>query len=108
MEATRSRFCRRCSIFLRSPMRLTRWNGDEENRDETSRPTLLAAFANTQFYGDGMRIAPQADLADGTTRYLPHLDDESSRAVLYVSNGLFRTTPASRPRSNTQRRNECA
>ena len=47
------------------PMRLTRWNGEEENRDEISRPTLLAAFANTQFYGDGMRIAPQADPADG-------------------------------------------
>ena len=47
------------------PMRLTRWNGDQENRDEISRPTLLAAFANTQFYGDGMRIAPQADPADG-------------------------------------------
>ena len=30
-----------------------------------SRPTLLAAFANTQFYGDGMRIAPQADPFDG-------------------------------------------
>jgi diacylglycerol kinase family enzyme len=27
--------------------------------------TLLAAFANTQFYGDGMRIAPEADFADG-------------------------------------------
>lgn len=27
--------------------------------------TLLAAFANTQFYGDGMRIAPQADFTDG-------------------------------------------
>ena len=27
--------------------------------------TLLAAFANTQFYGDGMRIAPEASLADG-------------------------------------------
>jgi len=25
----------------------------------------LAAFANTQFYGDGMRIAPQADFTDG-------------------------------------------
>src|ERR1039457_1768197 len=47
------------------PMRLICWNGDEENRDEVSRPTLLAAFANTQFYGDGMRIAPQADPADG-------------------------------------------
>jgi diacylglycerol kinase (ATP) len=47
------------------PMRLTRWNGDQENREEISRPTLLAAFANTQFYGDGMRIAPQADPGDG-------------------------------------------
>jgi diacylglycerol kinase (ATP) len=32
---------------------------------EAGRPTLLAAFANTQFYGDGMRIAPEADFADG-------------------------------------------
>lgn len=47
------------------PMRLTRWNGADENREENSRLTLLAAFANTQFYGDGMRIAPQADPADG-------------------------------------------
>lgn len=47
------------------PMRLTRWNGDGEHREAQSRRTLLAAFANTQFYGDGMRIAPQADMADG-------------------------------------------
>ena len=26
---------------------------------------MLAAFANTQFYGDGMRIAPEADFTDG-------------------------------------------
>jgi diacylglycerol kinase (ATP) len=26
---------------------------------------LLVAFANTQFYGDGMRIAPNADFTDG-------------------------------------------
>jgi len=25
---------------------------------------LLAAFANTQYYGDGMCIAPEADMAD--------------------------------------------
>ena len=31
----------------------------------TEKLTLLAAFANTQFYGDGMRIAPEADFADG-------------------------------------------
>ena len=47
------------------PMRITRWNGKGENRDDESRLTLLAAFANTQFYGDGMRIAPQADPCDG-------------------------------------------
>jgi diacylglycerol kinase (ATP) len=44
-------------------MRLTQVNGEEHN--ETEKLTLLAAFANTQFYGDGMRIAPKADYADG-------------------------------------------
>jgi diacylglycerol kinase (ATP) len=47
------------------PMRIAFSNGSGEHRDEKSRPTLLVAFANTQFYGDGMRIAPQADMADG-------------------------------------------
>lgn len=46
-------------------MRITSWNGGGEQRDREHRLTLLAAFANTQFYGDGMRIAPQADMADG-------------------------------------------
>jgi len=49
-------------------MRLTCLNGDavEENgEDAQGKLTLLAAFANTQFFGDGMRIAPQADLTDG-------------------------------------------
>ena len=49
-------------------MRLTRVNGNDRNddaRDETEKLTLLAAFANTQYYGDGMRIAPEADFADG-------------------------------------------
>jgi diacylglycerol kinase (ATP) len=44
-------------------MRLVQVNG--ENRTEAEKLTLLAAFANTQFYGDGMRIAPEADFADG-------------------------------------------
>src|SRR6266481_1590455 len=44
-------------------MRLTRVNG--KDRTEAEGLTLLAAFANTQFYGDGMRIAPKADFADG-------------------------------------------
>jgi diacylglycerol kinase (ATP) len=43
-------------------------NGPEANDNENAKrrkPTLLAAFANTQFYGDGMRIAPQANFMDG-------------------------------------------
>jgi len=50
------------------PMRLTRWGGSNQSdqaADEKFQPTLLAAFANTQFYGDGMRIAPKADFSDG-------------------------------------------
>jgi diacylglycerol kinase (ATP) len=50
-------------------MRLTTFNGTGKgtgkNDTEAEKLTLLAAFANTQFYGDGMRIAPEADLADG-------------------------------------------
>jgi diacylglycerol kinase (ATP) len=49
-------------------LRLTQFNGTQvSNNDgaEAEKLTLLAAFANTQFYGDGMRIAPQADLTDG-------------------------------------------
>jgi len=44
-------------------MKFTYRDGDE--RGEIERFTLLAAFANTQFYGDGMRIAPKADPTDG-------------------------------------------
>jgi diacylglycerol kinase (ATP) len=44
-------------------MRLTQIDG--EDHAESEKLTLLAAFANTQFYGDGMRIAPEADFADG-------------------------------------------
>jgi diacylglycerol kinase (ATP) len=46
----------------------TQVNGRQFNDNdcaEAEKLTLLAAFANTQFYGDGMRIAPKADLADG-------------------------------------------
>lgn len=38
---------------------------DGEGRRAAAKPMLLAAFANAQFYGDGMRIAPQADFTDG-------------------------------------------
>ncbi len=44
-------------------MRLTQVDGKDHT--EAEKLTLLAAFANTQFYGDGMRIAPEADFADG-------------------------------------------
>jgi diacylglycerol kinase (ATP) len=44
-------------------MRLTHFHGGDSVSAE--KLTLLAAFANTQFYGDGMRIAPEADFADG-------------------------------------------
>jgi len=44
-------------------LRLTQFNGVDHIESETS--TLLAAFANTQFYGNGMRIAPDADFTDG-------------------------------------------
>src|ERR1700675_3837555 len=53
-------------LLLKLPafsMRLTQVSG--ENRTEAEKLTLLAAFANTQFYGDGMRIAPEADFVDG-------------------------------------------
>ena len=52
-------------LLLKLPaysMRLTQVNG--ENRTDAEKLTVLAAFANTQFYGDGMRIAPKADFAD--------------------------------------------
>ena len=63
-------------VLLKFPafsLRLTQVNGSQFNdkqpndndRAEAEKLTLLAAFANTQFYGDGMRIAPEADLADG-------------------------------------------
>jgi len=55
-------------LLLKLPaysMRLTKFNGKDNDHAEAEKPTLLAAFANTQFYGDGMRIAPEADLADG-------------------------------------------
>lgn len=65
-------------LLLKLPafsMRLAQANGasaddvpmddNDKDRPETGKLTLLAAFANTPFYGDGMRIAPEADFADG-------------------------------------------
>ena len=53
-------------LLLKLPvfsMRLTQFNG--KDHAEAEKLTLLAAFANTPFYGDGMRIAPKADFTDG-------------------------------------------
>jgi diacylglycerol kinase (ATP) len=53
-------------LLLKLPaysMRLSQFDG--EGWLAAEKPTLLAAFANAQFYGDGMRIAPQADFTDG-------------------------------------------
>lgn len=52
------------------PMRISRSGSSDDqviddHRNEKLHLTLLVAFANTQFYGDGMRIAPQADYSDG-------------------------------------------
>jgi len=44
-------------------VRLIQFNGNR--RTETETPALLVAFANTQFYGDGMRVAPEANFTDG-------------------------------------------
>jgi diacylglycerol kinase (ATP) len=58
-------------LLLKLPafsMRLTEFSDDvphDNGPTDSEKLTLLAAFANTQFYGDGMRIAPQADFADG-------------------------------------------
>lgn len=53
-------------VLFRFPafsMSLISINGDA--RTETKELTLLAAFANTRFYGGGMRVAPHAEIADG-------------------------------------------
>jgi diacylglycerol kinase (ATP) len=46
-------------------LHLSRPDGSPLNPPEPSALTLLAAFANTPFYGGGMRIAPNADPSDG-------------------------------------------
>jgi diacylglycerol kinase (ATP) len=49
--------------FRAIQMRLTTSNGSEQETREA--PTVLAAFANSRFYGHGMEIAPRADISDG-------------------------------------------
>ena len=49
--------------FSAFKLRITSVTGNNSQTTETL--TTLAAFANTQFYGDGMRIAPHASTNDG-------------------------------------------
>jgi diacylglycerol kinase (ATP) len=49
--------------FSAFKLRVTSQNGN--TRESTEILTTLAAFANTQYYGDGMRIAPRASVNDG-------------------------------------------
>jgi diacylglycerol kinase (ATP) len=49
--------------FSAFKLRITSENGGA--RESTEILTTLAAFANTQYYGDGMRIAPRASVNDG-------------------------------------------
>ena len=45
------------------PMRVVSLDG--AGPEEAKKLTLLVAFANTQYYGDGMRVAPKASATDG-------------------------------------------
>ncbi len=49
--------------FSPIPLRLNIVGGSMAG--EMSKPVLLAAFANTPFYGDGMHVAPRAKMDDG-------------------------------------------
>jgi diacylglycerol kinase (ATP) len=51
--------------FASFPMTITSLEASGEWRKSSSRPTLLAAFANTPSYGGGIKIAPSARLDDG-------------------------------------------
>lgn len=63
------------TIFTFAPLQmkiLTPAEDPDENKDgneswiaRSEHPTLLAAFANTPFYGGGMKIAPRAKMDDG-------------------------------------------
>jgi diacylglycerol kinase (ATP) len=55
------------TMFQFSPvfLRLSIQNGSGQIPLEVSKPLLLAAFANTPYYGDGMHVAPRALMDDG-------------------------------------------
>jgi diacylglycerol kinase (ATP) len=51
--------------FAPAPMKLSVPGGPTSWTVRSSKPTILAAFANTSTYGDGMKIAPEAKIDDG-------------------------------------------
>jgi diacylglycerol kinase (ATP) len=51
--------------FAPFPMKILTSDQTGEWPTRTEQPTILAAFANTSTYGDGMKIAPQARMDDG-------------------------------------------
>ena len=53
------------TILRFSPVNLRLHVKDGSMAGKIEKPTLLAAFANTPFYGDGMRVAPRAKMDDG-------------------------------------------
>jgi len=56
------------TIFTFAPFLMKIFSSESLNDDwsvRSNQPTLLAAFANTSTYGDGMKIAPQAKMDDG-------------------------------------------
>lgn len=55
------------TVFRFAPLAMKILASGRENgwRIRSDRPTLLAAFANTSTYGDGMKIAPHARINDG-------------------------------------------
>lgn len=53
------------TILSFSPVNLRLDIQDGSMAGKLAKPVLLAAFANTPFYGDGMRVAPRAKMDDG-------------------------------------------
>jgi diacylglycerol kinase (ATP) len=51
--------------FAPFPMKTSTSDGAGGWTTRSAQPTILAAFANTSTYGDGMRIAPHAQMDDG-------------------------------------------
>lgn len=51
--------------FAPLPMKIFTPEGVEGWTTRSDQPTILAAFANTSTYGDGMKIAPHAQMDDG-------------------------------------------